>query len=520
MKKKVSKPTNKKMRAQQVKQKPKPPSKKNELTKKESKTQPKQNKESEIASQDFTSNKAQIGEIEEIEEISKRSELPKAKTYEIKTDDQIPYLLNFEQIKDKLKIKVTEKDSFPKNEYENYYSLEDLIKINNWFKIFYNIESLIIELEQLTKNESFAIEKKKKEVLSLYIIFPINLLEKIEIQLPINEIDNKDLFFQLISKINDFESKEKNDVNAIDEKLNNLEHLINGMELNINHEDENIGVNNENDNKQNDNLNLNEQNNQDENMNNIEEMKDALKQQIENNIKNSKLKENENENEQEKISQENSFQEQDVKSKNAYLLLDQNQLPFQESTILSENEQEKQKEIDALVEWLSPSLENLPNPPKVLRTKLIYKAEIDGDKALTFHEKCDNCGPTITIIQTKEGFRYGGYTSVSWEGPENPEFKADADAFIFSFDTMKKYDNMNAEKSIQCYSLFGPCFGDGIICVPDSFHDETNVFYQWPTTYALEEKDELTLGQENKINIKDYEVYIIEQNEVDSSEQE
>ena len=49
MKKKVSKPTNKKMKAQQVKQKPKPPSKKNELTKKESKTQPKQNKESEIA---------------------------------------------------------------------------------------------------------------------------------------------------------------------------------------------------------------------------------------------------------------------------------------------------------------------------------------------------------------------------------------------------------------------------------------------------------------------------------------
>ena len=82
MKKKVSKPTNKKMKAQQVKQKPKPPSKKNELTKKESKAQPKQNKESEIASQDFTSNKAQIGEIEEIEEISKRSELPKAKTYE------------------------------------------------------------------------------------------------------------------------------------------------------------------------------------------------------------------------------------------------------------------------------------------------------------------------------------------------------------------------------------------------------------------------------------------------------
>ena len=83
MKKKFSKPANKKSKAPQSKQKQKPPSKKNEFKKKESKTQPKQNKEPEIVSQNFFSDKAEIGEIEEI---SKRSELPKVKTYEIKTD--------------------------------------------------------------------------------------------------------------------------------------------------------------------------------------------------------------------------------------------------------------------------------------------------------------------------------------------------------------------------------------------------------------------------------------------------
>ena len=519
MKKKVSKPGNNKVQAKKPQFKKRKDSKDSKSVKenkkkekKETKPPSKQNKESEISSsQGIQSNKAEIGELEEI---SKRSEMPKVKIYEIKADEQTSYLLNFEQVRDKLKIKVTEKDSFPKNEYENYYSLEDLIKLDEWFKIFYNIESLIIEFEQLTKNENFEIEKKKKEVLSLYIVFPINLKEKIEILLPINQIDNKDMFLQLISKISDFESKEKNDVMTLDEKLNNLEHIISSMEMNNNHEEENLEKNDGNkENKENnDNENLNDDNiqNENENMNNIEEMKDALKQQIENNMKNSTPKENE-----EKLSQENS-----VKSKNIYLLMDQNQLPFHESTILSENEEERQKEIEYLLEWLSPALENLPNPPKVLRTKLIYKSEIDGDKASNFHEKCDNCGPTVTIIQTKEGFRYGGYTSVSWEGPENPQFKVDVDAFIFSLDTMKKYENLNAEKSIQCYNLFGPSFGDGVICVPDNFNEETNVYYQWPSTYNLEEKDELTLGRENKINIKDYEVYTIEPNDIDSSDKE
>ena len=43
-------------------------------------------------------------------------------------------------------------------------------------------------------------------LLSLFIVFPIDLLDRIEIQLPINEINNLDLFSQLISKINEFET--------------------------------------------------------------------------------------------------------------------------------------------------------------------------------------------------------------------------------------------------------------------------------------------------------------------------
>ena len=305
------------------------------------------------------------------------------------------------------------------------------------------------------------------------------------------------------------------------------------MKINNNNGDENF-ENENNEIKENININKDEQLNQeDEKINNLEEIKVALKQEIVNNIKNSNSNEyvhNENENENdnenkkeqehEKLSYENSYEEL-KNSNNIYLLLDQNQLPFQESTIFSTNEEEKQKEIELIIEWVSPSLLNLPNPPKVLRTKLVYKSEVDGDKSSIFHEKCDNIGPTITIIQTKDGYRYGGYTSVSWEGPEQPEFKVDQDAFIFSFDTVKKYECLDPEKSITCCNLFGPNFGEGTIFIPDNFLNETNAFYQWPSVYNLSEKDELTFGKNNKIEIKEYEVYAIELNdEGDSFEKE
>ena len=513
--KKVSKVSNEKKptkKPTKLAKSTKPTSKKNET-----KNIKEQKKEIEVISEGPQSNKAQLGEIEEI---SKKSEIPKIKTYEITSDEEISYVLNFEQVNDQLRIKISEKDSFPHNEYENFYSLEDLIKIDKWFKIFYNIESLLIELDQLTKNESFVIERKKKDCLSLYILFPINLLEKIEIPIPINEIDNKDLFLQLISKINEIDTKGKNDIIVIDEKLENLEHIISTMEANNNQGEENL----ENENKENEHMNENENEQnipEDGNMNNLEEMKDALKQEIVNNIKNSNEQheneiehdnehQNEHENEHEKLSQENSYEES--KNKNIYLLLDQNQLPFQESTIFSQNEQERQKEIELMLEWLSPPLLNLPNPPKVLRTKLIYKSETDGDKAANFHDNCDNITPTITIIQTKEGFRYGGFTFASWEVVDESGFKMDNDAFIFSFDTLKKYESLDGEKSIFCSNSFGPNFGDGTICIPDNFNEETNLFYQWPSTYNLSEKDELTLGKTDKIEIKEYEVYTIELN--------
>ena len=491
--------------------------------------------EQEIDAQSLPSNKSQISDLNIL---SKNSELTRTKIYEIKSDEQIPFLLNFEQVKDKIKITAVEKDSFPVNKYENFYSLEDFIKINKWFNIFYTIENLLSEFELLTKNENFEIEQKSRNVLSLFIVFPIDLLERIEIKLPINEINNLELFSQLISKINEIESKENNDIAFFDEKIDNLSHLLQSIEeANKAREEEMLQNQNENENKENnDEENNKEENNNEEKNNHLEEMKDALKLQIEKKIKNNNIQQdnfnemnnanihhNNNEKDEEEKSDENNNEEQNENEHNIGFIspVENNNLLFAESSIISLSELEKRKELNLLQNWLDSWINQgrHDQPPIPYSTKLIFSSEKEDDKASSFHKNCDNIAPTLILIETKEGFRYGGFTTQKWESPEQSIFKNDKNAFIFSLDTEKKYDVTDPEKSIQCSMFWGPYFGEGgAICVPDNFLQEKNAFYQWPSSYDISEKDELTFGQEHNINISKYEVFqiIIENNEHES----
>ena len=472
-------------------------------------------REKEIPSQNLISNKSQISEVDIL---YNNNDKYRVKTYKIQSDEQISFLLNFELVKEKTKISVIEKDSFPQNKYENYYSLEDFIKINKWFNIFYNIESLLTEFEQLTKNEYFTIEQKNKNVLSLFIIFPIDLLDKIEIQLPINEINNLDLFSQLISKITEIESKENNEISFFDEKIDNLGHLLQSIEeankareeeLLQNQQNENEILNNE-ENKEN--KEEKSDNKSNKSNTNLEEMKDALKLQIEKKIKNDTETKNLNElnnnalikDNNKEVEEESHEENKEQEQEELLLPLDPNNIPFTESSIISTTDSQKNKELRLLSIWLVQTLHSN------FTTKLIFSSDKEDDKASSFHKKCDNIAPTLTLIETKEGFRYGGFTTQSWESTEQSIFKKDKSAFIFSLDTEKKYEITNEEKSIQCSMYWGPYFGEGgAICVPDNFLEEKNAFYQWPSSYDIAEKDELTFGQEHNINISKYEVFEI-----------
>ena len=226
--------------------------------------------EKEIDALSLAANNSQISDLNIL---SKNNDMARIKTYEIKIYEKVTFLLRFEIVKEKMNISVIEKNSFPQNKCENYYTLEDFIEINKWFDIFNKIEILLYELELLTKNEYFTIEQKDKNVLSLFIVFQNDLLDKIEISLTAKEINNLDLFSQLITKITEIESKENNENAFFNEKIDNLEHLLQNPEETNKARKEEILQNKQNENKNDRSYNL-------------EEIKDVPKLKIEKKIKN------------------------------------------------------------------------------------------------------------------------------------------------------------------------------------------------------------------------------------------
>ena len=135
---------------------------------------------------------------------------------------------------------------------------------------------------------------------------------------------------------------------------------------------------------------------------------------------------------------------------------------------------------------------------------LLYKASADSDSAAVFHEKCDAANNTIVLVETKDGKRFGGYTTQSWRG--NCIDKPDTDAFIFSFDKMKTYDNIPGDDAIGCYPKFGPIFLGCKIKIFDNAFTKGGTTFEKELNFNTEEDYELT-GGSRTFDVKDIEVY-------------
>ena len=135
---------------------------------------------------------------------------------------------------------------------------------------------------------------------------------------------------------------------------------------------------------------------------------------------------------------------------------------------------------------------------------LLYKASIDGDSAQVVHQKCDKAKNTIVLIETKNGKRFGGYTTCNWSG--NCIEKKDSEAFIFSFDKMKTYDNIPGDNAIGCYPKFGPVFLGCQIKIFDDAFVNGGTTYEKELNFNTTEDYELT-GGDKTFEIKDIEVY-------------
>jgi hypothetical protein len=120
---------------------------------------------------------------------------------------------------------------------------------------------------------------------------------------------------------------------------------------------------------------------------------------------------------------------------------------------------------------------------------LIYKATQDGFGSGDFHRCCDNQGPTMSVIQSKDGgYLFGGYTSVSWRSIEN--WVTDNNGpFIFTLTNPHgipptKYSIQHVCWSIYDFKTNGPTFGGGHdLYVCDNSQTKTESFSNFPHSY-------------------------------------
>ena len=80
-------------------------------------------------------------------------------------------------------------------------------------------------------------------------------------------------------------------------------------------------------------------------------------------------------------------------------LKDKIQECFEKSVILMNEEHRS-----TLKAWL---------PPQDGKWKLLFRASQDGFTAQAFHDRCDNKGPTVTIVKSGNNI-FGGFTENSW----------------------------------------------------------------------------------------------------------
>ena len=138
---------------------------------------------------------------------------------------------------------------------------------------------------------------------------------------------------------------------------------------------------------------------------------------------------------------------------------------------------------------------------------IIYKATELGDRAMTFHQKCDDIDISLILIETEKGVRFGGFTTKSWNG--NCVQKIDNDAFVFSIDKNKIYEVIKNDMAIGCYPKFGPVFFGCQIRVYDNFFNKNSTTCHKKLNFKTNEDYELNNG-EQFFTVKDIEVYKVE----------
>ena len=141
---------------------------------------------------------------------------------------------------------------------------------------------------------------------------------------------------------------------------------------------------------------------------------------------------------------------------------------------------------------------------------ICYKATLDGDSPDTFRKLCGHTSPTLFLIETVDGYRFAAYTSLHFgEDIQTSGYREDKEAFIFSFDTGKKYKIEQPEYAVSDTKGSFPMFGKRDIVLGKNILSGANSYAMYPVSYEKDPNapgDYILNGGMKKFTVKEMEV--------------
>ena len=140
-----------------------------------------------------------------------------------------------------------------------------------------------------------------------------------------------------------------------------------------------------------------------------------------------------------------------------------------EKEIFKDSDIIQKDDVKLLLSWLNR---------KSLKVNLLFNSKYDGDLLSTFFKKVENKAPTIIMIKSSNGYRFGGYSSLVWKYDGN-----------WSLMLNKKYNALNSSSShifgYKDYFQFG-----NDIRIYDKFRSRRDNFvgkvcYNSPNNYEM-----------------------------------
>ena len=133
----------------------------------------------------------------------------------------------------------------------------------------------------------------------------------------------------------------------------------------------------------------------------------------------------------------------------------------------------------------------------------ILDSKLEGDSTKAFIDKCVNVCPIIIFIKTKEGYRFGGFTSKVWL---EERLQYDDKCFLFSLDKKEKYKITDPSGATRYGDDYFD-FGNPAIEVRNECTSNDSSFVRSSCRFkTLPKNDEINGGKSN-FTVDSYEVY-------------